>query len=90
MSVFTFMGANIMRHDDQYSFHVINRILETVVPALVTVISHLMCPLLLSIRKIMNFSLPELMNFLDESYEPLFQKSSVIEVKLVLEFFFFL
>ncbi|XP_056020027.1 HEAT repeat-containing protein 1-like isoform X2 [Ostrea edulis] len=36
MSVFTFMGANIMRHDDQYSFHVINRILETVVPALVT------------------------------------------------------
>lgn len=26
-----------MRHDDQYSFHVINRILETVVPALVTV-----------------------------------------------------
>lgn len=37
MSVFTFMGANVMRHDDQYSFHVINRILETVVPALVTV-----------------------------------------------------
>ncbi|XP_034311475.2 HEAT repeat-containing protein 1 [Magallana gigas] len=36
MSVFTFMGANVMRHDDQYSFHVINRILETVVPALVT------------------------------------------------------
>ena len=37
MSVFTFMGANVMRQDDQYSFHIINRILETVVPALVTV-----------------------------------------------------
>ncbi|KAK3090239.1 hypothetical protein FSP39_010297 [Pinctada imbricata] len=37
MSVFTFMGANMLRQDDAYSFHIINRILETVVPALVTV-----------------------------------------------------
>nr|KAG5705320.1 hypothetical protein BaRGS_010771 [Batillaria attramentaria] len=35
MSVFTFMGANILRQDDSYSFHVITRILETVFPALV-------------------------------------------------------
>ncbi|XP_041358175.1 HEAT repeat-containing protein 1-like isoform X2 [Gigantopelta aegis] len=34
MSVFTFMGTNILRQDDQYSFHVISRILETVIPAL--------------------------------------------------------
>ncbi|XP_070194933.1 HEAT repeat-containing protein 1-like isoform X2 [Littorina saxatilis] len=35
MSVFTFMGANILRQDDSYSFQVITRILETVFPALV-------------------------------------------------------
>ena len=37
MSVFTFMGANIMRQDDAYSFHIISKILETVIPALITV-----------------------------------------------------
>ncbi|KAK3612581.1 hypothetical protein CHS0354_042081 [Potamilus streckersoni] len=36
MSVFTFIGANILRQDDAYSFHVISRILETVIPALIT------------------------------------------------------
>ncbi|XP_035827945.1 HEAT repeat-containing protein 1 [Aplysia californica] len=36
MSVFTFMGANILRQDDAYSFHVIGRILENVIPALLT------------------------------------------------------
>ncbi|BFY99516.1 hypothetical protein BsWGS_02556 [Bradybaena similaris] len=35
MTVFTFMGANILRQDDAYSFHVIGRILENVIPALV-------------------------------------------------------
>ena len=37
MSVFTFMGANIMRQDDAYSFLIISKILETVIPALITV-----------------------------------------------------
>ncbi|XP_053394592.1 HEAT repeat-containing protein 1-like isoform X2 [Mercenaria mercenaria] len=36
MSVFTFMGANIMRQDDAYSFLIISKILETVIPALIT------------------------------------------------------
>ncbi|KAH3695786.1 hypothetical protein DPMN_083245 [Dreissena polymorpha] len=36
MSVFTFMGANIMRQDDAYSFLIIGKILETVIPALIT------------------------------------------------------
>lgn len=35
MSVFTFMGANIMRKDDAYSFLIIGKILETVIPALI-------------------------------------------------------
>ncbi|XP_076462291.1 HEAT repeat-containing protein 1-like isoform X2 [Babylonia areolata] len=35
MSMFTFMGASILRQDDSYSFQVITRILETVFPALV-------------------------------------------------------
>ena len=37
MSVFTFMGANILRQDDSYSFHVIERILETVFPTIMKV-----------------------------------------------------
>ncbi|XP_033736713.1 HEAT repeat-containing protein 1-like isoform X2 [Pecten maximus] len=36
MSVFTFMGANILRQDDSYSIQIIGRILETVIPALIT------------------------------------------------------
>ncbi|XP_064652664.1 HEAT repeat-containing protein 1-like [Lineus longissimus] len=35
MSVFTFMGANIMRQDDSYSFQVISKTVETVIPALI-------------------------------------------------------
>ncbi|XP_064605769.1 LOW QUALITY PROTEIN: HEAT repeat-containing protein 1-like [Liolophura sinensis] len=35
MSIFTFMGANILRQDDSYSFHVMSQILETVIPSLV-------------------------------------------------------
>ena len=49
MSVFTFMGANIMRQDDAYSFHIISKILETVIPALITV----------STVKFLNFRTPE-------------------------------
>ncbi|ESP03635.1 hypothetical protein LOTGIDRAFT_224297 [Lottia gigantea] len=33
MSVFTFMGANTLRQDNTYSFHIISQILETVIPA---------------------------------------------------------
>nr|XP_033791447.1 HEAT repeat-containing protein 1 [Geotrypetes seraphini] len=35
MPIFTFMGANIMRLDDMYSFHVISRTMLTVIPALI-------------------------------------------------------
>jgi hypothetical protein len=34
MPVFTFMGANILRQDDNYSFHVVQKTLETIIPAL--------------------------------------------------------
>ncbi|KAL5037679.1 snoRNA-binding rRNA-processing protein utp10 [Batrachochytrium dendrobatidis] len=34
MQVFTFMGANILRQDDSYSFHVIQQTLQTIIPAL--------------------------------------------------------
>ena len=37
MSIFTFMGASIMRQDDSYSFQVISRTVETVIPALIQV-----------------------------------------------------
>ncbi|XP_069035979.1 HEAT repeat-containing protein 1 isoform X1 [Lepisosteus oculatus] len=35
MPIFTFMGANIMRLDDIYSFQVINKTVQTVIPALI-------------------------------------------------------
>lgn len=37
MPIFTFMGANIMRLDDAYSFQVINKTVQTVIPALIQV-----------------------------------------------------
>lgn len=39
MPIFTFMGANILRLDDAYSFRVIEKTMATVVPALVQVSS---------------------------------------------------
>ncbi|KND01979.1 uncharacterized protein SPPG_02486, partial [Spizellomyces punctatus DAOM BR117] len=35
MPVFTFMGANVLRQDDNYSFHVIQQTLTTIIPPLV-------------------------------------------------------
>ncbi|KAG0335779.1 HEAT repeat-containing protein 1 [Podila humilis] len=35
MPVFTFMGANVLRQDDNYSFHVIQQTLENIIPPLV-------------------------------------------------------
>ena len=35
MPIFTFMGTNVMKHDDNYSFHVVERTIDTIIPALV-------------------------------------------------------
>ena len=40
MSVFTFMGASVVRQDDSYSFEVITKTLDTVIPALIQVCSY--------------------------------------------------
>lgn len=37
MPIFTFMGANIMRLDDAYSFRVIDKTVQMVIPALIKV-----------------------------------------------------
>lgn len=37
MPIFTFMGSNIMRLDDTYSFQVINKTVQAVIPALIKV-----------------------------------------------------
>ncbi|XP_067928293.1 HEAT repeat-containing protein 1-like [Watersipora subatra] len=37
MSIFTYMGANIMRQDDAYSFQIITNTLDTVVPEIIKV-----------------------------------------------------
>lgn len=37
MPIFTFMGANILRMDDAYSFQVIDKTLHMVIPALIQV-----------------------------------------------------
>ena len=35
MAIFTFMGTSVLRQDDAYSFQVIAKTLESVVPALI-------------------------------------------------------
>lgn len=37
MPIFTFMGTNIMRLDDAYSFRVIDKTVQMVIPALIQV-----------------------------------------------------
>lgn len=37
MSIFTFMGASVVRQDDSYSFEVITKTMDTVIPALIQV-----------------------------------------------------
>ena len=39
MPIFTFMGTNLLRHDDSYTFQVINKTLDTVIPTLLQVLS---------------------------------------------------
>ena len=39
MPIFTFMGTSLLRHDDSYTFQVINKTLDTVVPTLLEVLS---------------------------------------------------
>jgi len=36
MSIFTFVGSNLAQHDDVYSFQLITRTVDTVIPALIT------------------------------------------------------
>ena len=40
MSIFTFMGASVVRQDDSYSFEVITKTLDTVIPALIQVCAY--------------------------------------------------
>ncbi|XP_023023708.2 HEAT repeat containing 1 homolog l(2)k09022 [Leptinotarsa decemlineata] len=35
MAIFTFMGSSVLRHDDAYSFQIISKIIDTIVPILV-------------------------------------------------------
>nr|CAD7203295.1 unnamed protein product [Timema douglasi] len=35
MSIFTFMGYSVLRHDDAFSFQVISKIMETIIPVLI-------------------------------------------------------
>ena len=39
MPIFTFMGTSLLRHDDSYTFQVINKTLDTVIPTLLEVLS---------------------------------------------------
>ena len=41
------MGASIVRQDDSYSFEVISKTLDTVIPALIQVCSHLVSSVML-------------------------------------------
>jgi len=49
MSIFTYMGANIMRQDDMYSFQIITKTLDTVVPEIVKV-QYVICYCIFSLK----------------------------------------
>ncbi|KAJ8983683.1 hypothetical protein NQ317_003471 [Molorchus minor] len=36
MAIFTFMGSSVLRHDDAYSFQIITKIVDTIIPILIT------------------------------------------------------
>lgn len=54
MSIFTFMGANVMRLDDAYSFQVISKTVKMVIPALIQV-SCLHATIIVTILNLYNF-----------------------------------
>jgi len=37
VSVFTFMGTLVLRHDDEYSLQIITQVIENVVPVIIKV-----------------------------------------------------
>ena len=43
MAIFTFMGSSILRQDDAYSFQVISKIVDTIIPILVKVCLRTWC-----------------------------------------------
>ena len=61
MPIFTFMGASVVRKDDSYSFEVITKTLDTVIPALIQVCDY--CSALVLIVLVDNI----LLNLLDSS-----------------------
>ncbi|KAJ3394338.1 HEAT repeat-containing protein 1 [Lobulomyces angularis] len=56
MPVFTFMGANVLRQDDNYSFYVIRQTLETILPALLSKHNNVSSPhmqMILSVKPVL-------------------------------------
>ena len=49
MPIFTFMGASVVRKDDSYSFEVITKTLDTVIPALIQVCDYCSALLLMAL-----------------------------------------
>jgi U3 small nucleolar RNA-associated protein 10 len=41
VSVFTFMGTLVLRHDDEYSLQIIAQVIDDVVPVILSVCCHL-------------------------------------------------
>lgn len=35
IAIFTFMGSSVLRHDDAYSFQIINKVMDTIIPILI-------------------------------------------------------
>ena len=64
MPIFTFMGASVVRKDDSYSFEVITKTLDTVIPALIQVCDY--CSALLLTALVHN-TLLDLPNCSDET-----------------------
>lgn len=65
MEIFTFMGSSVLRHDDAYSFQIITKIIETLIPILVKLNKKLEDHTEKELQQLQNRTVPVLRIFAD-------------------------
>lgn len=65
MEIFTFMGSSVLRHDDAYSFQIITKIIETLIPILVKLDKNVEDYMEIELKKLQDRVVPVLRIFAD-------------------------
>ena len=71
MPIFTFMGASVVRKDDSYSFEVITKTLDTVIPALIQVCDYCSVLVLMALVRNTLLNLPNCSDNVKAKFNPL-------------------